>query len=304
MEPVLRGPALVAVVLLAAGGAVRPLHAQAVCSAPHSSPTLTQSGAVGTLPGGAGWGQISLYQQRSDDFFGSEGERRPFLADSEFLTRSAFLTAAVGVIQGVELWAQVPVHRLTIEGAGGSTRSTGVGDIRLAARIGPELLGWRVPLALRFGVKLPGSEFPVDATVLPLTEGQRDAELSLESGHSFQGVPLSVVARAGYRVRAENEDAARDPGDEAFGHLAMGGGLGPLAWELAAEGLWGAAPRAQGLELPSDRRRLLQVVPTLRVSIAGGRLELTSQIPVAARNLPGGTGVSLGYRAAWGVPDP
>ena len=38
---------------------------QAICSAPHSSPTLAQGGSIGTPPVGGGWAQISLYRQHS-----------------------------------------------------------------------------------------------------------------------------------------------------------------------------------------------------------------------------------------------
>lgn len=294
------------IVGLVAAAAFSPVgaSAQAVCSAPHSSPTLNQSGAVGTLPPGAGWGQLSLYQQRSHDFFGPDGDRRDFLADSEFLTRSVFMTAAVGVLEGVELWVQAPVHRLTVESAGGGSNSTGLGDVRVAARIGPELFRRDVPVALRLGVKVPGSDFPVDATVLPLTEGQVDGEVSLESGHSFERVPLYVVGWAGYRLRGANADADRAPGDEVFAHAAFGGSARSMTWELGADWLWGATPEAQGLELPGQKRRLLQLVPTLGVTVGGGRLEVTSRLPVTGRNLPAGPGISVGYRLAWGVDEP
>lgn len=279
------------------------LAGQAVCSAPHSSPSLNQSGAVGTLPAGAGWLQLSAYQQRSRDFFGPAGERRDFLADSEFLTRSVFLTAAVGVVEGVEVWAQAPLHRLTVESASGGSRTVGLGDIRLAARVGPELFPWEIPLALRIGVKIPGSDFPVDATVLPLTEGQVDGEISLESAHRFSSVPVYLVGWAGYRLRGENREAAREPGDEIFAHVGVGGQLGSVSWELASDWMWGAAPRAQGIELPAEERRLVQLVPTLGIPVGSGDLEFTSQIPVAGQNLPTGVGLSLGYRLAWGVQD-
>lgn len=293
------GLATAAMTLLGSG-----LSAQAVCSAPHSSPSLNQSGAVGTLPAGAAWAQLSLYQQRSADFFGPAGERRDFLADSEFLTRSVFVTAAAGVVDGIEVWAQAPLHRLTVESASGGSETVGLGDVRLAARLGPELLPWDLPLALRAGVKIPGSDFPVDATVLPLTEGQVDAEISLESAHRFDRLPLYLVGWAGYRIRGENQDAGREPGDEAFAHFGVGGQLGAVAWEVASDWMWGAAPLAQGVELTSETRRLVQLVPTLGVPIARGDLEVASQIPVAGRNLPAGVGVSIGYRLAWGVQDP
>ena len=96
------------------------LGAQAICSAPHSSPTLAQSGSLSTLPQGGGWIQFSAYGQRADQFFSPSGSRQSFLANSEFTTRSAFFTGAVGILDGVEIWAQVPVHNLRVQGQGGN----------------------------------------------------------------------------------------------------------------------------------------------------------------------------------------
>jgi hypothetical protein len=226
------------------------------------------------------------------------------LGDSEFLTRSVFFSGAVGVFQGLELWAQVPLHRLTVESAGGNSKSTGVGDIRLAARIGPEIVGLDFPLAVRLGAKFPGSDFPVDATVLPLTEGQRDWEISLESAHRPLQRPIYIMGWVGYRWREENVEAARDPGDEAFAHLAFGGTQGKLSWELAGDGLWGRAPLAQGFTLDGNARRLIQISPTVGWGVGPGRLEATAQVPLWGKNLPVGTGISVGYRLTWGLePD-
>ena len=134
------------------------------------------------MPQGGGWVQISGLGQRANEFYGSAGSRRDFIGASRFDTRSAFITGSVGVLSGLEAWAQVPVHHLTVQSLGGDARSTGVGDVRVALRMGPELVGVEFPVAVRLGAKFSGSEFPVDATQLPLTEGQTDWEASLESG--------------------------------------------------------------------------------------------------------------------------
>lgn len=276
-------------------------RAQAVCSAPHSSPTLAQSGAIETLPAGAGWVQISLYGQRANEFFNHLGGRQPFLASSQFDTRSVFLTGAVGLVEGVELWAQVPTHHLNVDASSGESTTTGVGDLRFAARVGPELFGLDVPLAVRAGLKLPGSDFPVDATVLPLTEGQTDFEVSVESGRSLGSLPMYVMGWVGYRWRGTNREALRRPGDERYAHLAVGGLVGDLTWEMATDGLWGTAPLAHGVRLEGERRRLIQLLPTVGYGVGPGRLEFTGQIPVSGRNLPAGFGVSMGYRTTWGL---
>ena len=278
-----------------------PLEAQAICSAPHSSPTLAQSGAIRTLPGGAGWLQISLSGQRATEGFNPLGDRQDFIGDSEFVTASLYLTGAYGVVEGLEVWAQVPFHRLSVEGSGGSSEGSGLGDLRAALRVSPALLGYEVPAAVRAGIKIPGSDFPVDPRVLPLTEGQRDVEVSVESGWAGDELPVYLVGWVGYRWRGENGVAGFEPGDERFAHVAVGGSVGRVSLELGVDALWGGAPNEQGLTLEGARRRLVQLLPTVGAEVAGGRLELTTPIAVSGRNLPAGLGVSLGYRAAWGL---
>ncbi len=276
------------------------LAAQAICSAPHSSPTLSQSGSIGTLAPGAGWVQISGYAQNATESFNPVGDRQRFVAGSEFRTRSAFVTAAAGVTPGLELWAQIPIHRLTVDGPGGASRGNGVGDVRVATRVTADLVGSSLPLALRAGAKIPGSDFPVDARLLPLSEGQTDLELSLESGRAFEALPVYLVGWLGYRWRAENATADRDPGNEWFAHAAVGGAAGRLNWEVGTDILRGEAPRAQGFTLENEGRRLVLLVPTLGYAVGPGRLEATLQSPLSGRNLPAATGLSVGYRALWG----
>lgn len=274
--------------------------AQAICSAPHSSPMLTQSGAIRTLPAGTGWVQLSLFGQESREGFDPRGDRRPFLADATFAVRSVFVTGAIGLREGLEVWAQAPVHRLSVSGGGGTSRTFGLGDLRAAVRVSPALLDYRIPVALRAGIKVPGNDFPVLATELPLSEGQIDYEVSAESGWSPDGVPLYVVGWVGYRWRTRNDAVGYDPGEERFGHIGLGGQAGAFSFEMGVDALWGSAPTESGLVLPSAARRLVQLLPTVGTDLGPGRLEVTTPIPVSGRNLPAGVGVSVGYRALWG----
>ena len=292
---------LVLVLFAASLFAQREASAQAICSAPHSSPTLVRGGSMRTLAPGSGWLQVSLYRQQADESFNHLGDRQPFLANGQFDTRSVFVTAAVGLTRGLELWAQLPVHNLNANSAGEVNTTTGVGDIRVAGRVGSEFFGLGIPLALRAGAKIPGSDFPVDATVLPLTEGQLDFETSLESSGTLGSLPLYVAGWLGYRWRTENKEAARKPGDEGYAHLAIGVFSGAFIFEIGADGLWGRAPVAQGITLDGERRRLLQLIPTLGYELGPGRLEFTGQVPVYGQNLPSGIGMSIGYRFLWGV---
>ena len=275
--------------------------AQAICSAPHTSPMLVQSGAIGTLPGGAGWVQLSLYARDTDHGFNPLGDRQDFIGGSRFETRSLYLTAAYGVRDGLELWGQVPAHWLSVGGAAGTSEGRGIGDVRAALRASPALFGYEAPVAVRLGLKVPVERLPVDARDFPLTEGQTDVELSVESGWTTDDLPIYVAGWVGHRWRGENTDERLRPGNEWFAHATVGGAVGRLSAQLAVDAMWGGAPIDQGLELTSSRRRLVQLVPTVGADLGPGRLELTTPIDVAGRNLPAGVGFSLGYRAVWGL---
>lgn len=292
---VARATAGLAFTLLAAGS----LGAQAICSAPHSSPVLAGGGTLGTLDPGAGWIQLSAFSQQSDELFDAEGTSRPLFAGGRATSRSLYLTAATGVARGIDVWAQASLLRVRYADDSGSRERTGLGDFRLAARLGTALVGSDAPVALRAGLKLPGSRFPVDGTVVPLSEGQTDVELSVETGRAFRDGALYAMGWVGHRWRLGRTSAAREPGDEWFVHAALGGRFSTLRWELAAESLHGAPPVNFGIELDNDRRRLFQLTPSLGWSVGPGEIDVGAQIPLAGRNLPADPGLSVGYRLGW-----
>ncbi len=128
-----------------------------------------------------------------------------------------------------------------MDGPAGSSHSNGFGDIRGAVRVSPELFSiYDLPVAVRAGFKVSGSEFPVDATEIPLSEGQRDIDLSVESGWSSLEHPIYAVGWIGYRWRAENEKVEYEPDNEIFAHAAVGGTLAAFHLELGVDALWGA----------------------------------------------------------------
>lgn len=296
-------PNLTMRILLVASLAASPVAAQAICSAPHSSPTLAGGGTIGTLAPRAGWIMVSALRQSTTEIFNTLGDRQALLADGQFATTSAYLSAGVGVARGLDLWAQVPFHAMRYRDTGGARSRDGIGDVRAAVRVSPQLFGRAWPLAVRAGIKVPGSTFPVDATIIPLTEGQRDAELSVETGRAL-GHGVYALGWVGYRWRSENVDARRDPGDERFAHVASGITWRGLRFELGADYLSGLPPRQLGFEVPASRRRMLQFSPTLGREVGRGTLEFTSVLPSVGRNLPTGAGFSLGYRVGWAAPRP
>lgn len=247
---------------------------------------------------GSGWVQADLYHQDTRRLFGSEGDTQPIFADGHAVTTSLYVTAAAGLVVGLDAWAQLPFHRLVFEDAAARRERAGIGDPRFFLRAGPSLVGVQspVPVALRVGVKLPGGDFPVDAEVIPLGEGQRDWELLLEIGHAFGRRPLYAGGWVGYRWRETNEETARDPGDERFAYAAIGGRLvRDFTWKLAVEGWASQTPEIQGIPVSSARREMLQVLPRLGWTVGPGVLEVGGRLPLLGRNLPAGPSFSAGY---------
>lgn len=262
-------------------------------------------------PPGTGWVQVRAIYHRTDTRFGPDGTIEPlFNEGSRSITTSVVATAALGLVPGLDAWAQLPVHRLQFNDVVRNRTSTGLGDPRFFLRIGPRALGLNpgLPVALRGGLKLPVGDFPIDVEVIPLTEGQRDWELLVELGHSFYPAPVYVMGWAGYRWRETNDAIARKPGDERLLHVAAGGAAGALRWKIAVDGLWGTPPlrrlASTGLEieLEQDTRRLVQLVPTVGGAVGPGTVELGARIPVDGQNLPAGPALTLGYFVNWTDP--
>ena len=296
-------PRLLAVLTVAIFSIPASAAAQAVCSAPHSAPSLSASGSITTLEPGSGWVLGTFHRVQSNELYGSDGTTLGFLGNGEATTTSAFLTGAIGLTWGLELWAQIPMHALNFDDVTGTRERTGLGDPRLSLRIGSELFTHDVwPVSIRAGVKFAGSEFPVDASVLPLAEGQVDYEVAVESGwSSFGDLPIYALGWVGYRWRTEETVTETKPGNELYAHLAVGGILGSLRLELGLDALDATAPERSGILFPASARQLVQLTPTIGWSLGAGSLELGAQIPISGRNLPTGSGVSVGYLLPWGT---
>jgi len=292
--------------LLIAAAALAPgdLRAQAICAAPHSAPSLRPSGSLETTEPLTGWVQFTYLRQESTQFYNSIGEQRSLLADGAININSYFLTGAFGITEGLDIQAQLPVHDLRSSSTAGASEKVAFGDPRFAVRVGSRLFGLpALPVMVRGGLKVPGSEFPVDATIVPVTEGQTDWELGLETGYFISGsVPLQVIAAAGYRWRGVNRTTGRKPGDERFVYLGVGGPQAGWRWGMGFEGMWGLSPEDNGLELPGARRKLLQLGPSVAFQFGRTEVEFSARVPLGGRNLANGNAFTVGFFLPWILP--
>ncbi len=297
--------------LLAAPG---DLKGQGSCSVPSTSAGNPFGGGVRTLAPGSGHVENMLFHLDTRSHYDGTGNARDFFAQGRLIVTSSITNVAAGLLDGVEVRGQLPVHRLSFQEVSGSRDRTGVGDPRVEVRLGPQLLGappdpFGIDLVVRGGVKLPGEDFPVDAQIIPLTEGQRDWELALEFGRSLADGLVNLQGWAGYRWRERNESIERDPGNERFGFLSVGGPLpsvdpfGSVGWSLGAQWLSGSPHRLVGVRVPSTRREILEFFPRLTAPVGPGWAGVGARIPASGRNLPAGTAFSLSYSFGWGGGD-
>jgi hypothetical protein len=262
---------------------------------------------------GTGWVQLQVAHQRTQEGFSKDGTVVPLDEldpDAESITTTARLTGALGLFRGLDAWVDLPLHRQAFNGSGSDLLTTGLGDPRVFLRAGPSLLGipeLPVAVALRGGVKLTTGTFENDAETISLSQGQRDWSLLLEAGTSLHPVPIYVSGWVGHRWREENEEIARDPGNEWVFNTAVGGSLGRFEWKVAVDGLFGrpSIDTRTGFEFAA--RELVQVIPTVGWSVGPGAVQLGARLPVHGQStrsdrLPASPTVTLGYFLSWDDP--
>ncbi len=254
-------------------------------------------------PSGQGWVQLAVYHHDTGDEYDFDGVRKRIRNNGHAVATSTFVTAAFGLLRGLDAWVQFPFHFIDYTDFSGDRSRNGFGDIRTYLRVAPlRFLGSDLPLAVRAGVKLPMGDFPLDAEIVPLGEGQRDWEVMLELGHSFYPRSEYVMGWVGYRWREEDFERRRDFGDEAFFLAAVGGRWGPAGYKVTVEGWDGRPPVLEGIRLASASRQMFHVTPTASYPVGTGALEAGVRVPFAGQNLPAGPALVLGYFFRIGAP--
>ena len=253
---------------------------------------LAPAPALGQWPAGTGqgWVKLTAMAHRTTTRFDAAGDERDFFADGESTSRALFLDALVGVHPYVDLWLQLPWFDLSYDDAAGKRDASGFGDVRAYTRwsVGHHLLGG-IPLSVRLGAKAPVQDFPLDAEVIPVGEGQWDVELWLEGGHSFHPFPAYASAWVGYRWRFENETARRDPGDERLFLVDVGLTAEPVGAKVVVEGLFGDNPVIQGIRVGQGARQVVVVQPEILLRVTPSVLaELGMRQPLHGQSWPAG----------------
>jgi hypothetical protein len=246
------------------------------------------------------WGKLSFFHHQTTEQFRADGSKKPFInSNAESISQAIFLDLNVGLTDRLDLWLQAPYYDLEFNDDSGDRKSTGIGDIRLSARFNLlQLRGGSLPITARFTTKFPVNDFPIDAEIIPVGEGQFDFEAWLEGGISLWPLPAYSVLWVGYRWRLENTETTRKPGDEVVFLAELGGTelLGGLGGKLVLDGIFGRPGKIQGIQLGSvDEREILYLAPTLFYNFTSQTiLEVGVRIPLRGKNYPAGGPFQIG----------
>jgi Putative MetA-pathway of phenol degradation len=258
------------------------------------------SPATAQWPAGRGgyWVKVSGFLHQTKDQYRSNGEKLPFLnSNAEATSKAVFVDALIGITDHLDFWAQVPYFDLNFNDDADNRHSSGVGDIRLSARYNLfKLRGGSIPISVRFTAKIPVVDFPIDAEVIPVGEGQWDYEAWLESGISFWPIPAYGVLWLGHRWRTKNEDTTRNPGNEIAILAELGGTLkGPLGGKIVLDAIYGQNGSLQGINVSGDKREITYLQPALTYQLSPSlSIEAGSRIPLAGKNFPAGPQFTVG----------
>ena len=263
-----------------------------------------------TLPSGSAWGKITWFRQHAREWYinapeftgrmHDAGSRRPYRFNGEYDSRAVFVEGFLGASDRLDLGLQVPWFDQQFDDDThlDPVGDSGFSDLRLLAK-------WRALQApavvtVKAAVKMPTGEFRNEDGLIPVGEGQWDFDFILQAGRSFWPLPLYANADVGYRVRTENEEILRDPGDEWMIDLEAGGkasrGIG-LALKLQM--LRGLTGTDFGFPSRTQVKRITYLAPALSLSLPGNSvLELAVRQSLGGRNFPAGRQFALGLSAS------
>lgn len=194
------------------------------------------------------------------------GERIKFDFEGESKSTAIYLDLTYGLLNNLELNAQIPYFDIMFTNLGNPDRpaNTGIGDIRFGAKY--KFLQNPVVAALKINAKAPTGFFNKDAEAVPIGDGQWDLEFVGQLGKSLWPLPGYLNVDAGYRIRfaPDPKTTTREPGNEFFFRAEAGFDiLKPLLVKVAVNGLYGERFIIDGFEFSDSQREILLIEPGL-----------------------------------------
>ena len=157
--------------------------AQGCCSfAPQAGPGSVSGQGVGSLFPGQGWIQASVFSLSTSEQFDETGVEEAYFNGGHLDLQSYLLTGAVGIVTGLEVWAQGTLHSMQFRDASASLHRTGLDDVRVWLRAG-RMTSWRRCLQrLRSTARRSGNTNQIQKTLCCNSSGGVGTTCALHAG--------------------------------------------------------------------------------------------------------------------------
>ncbi|MEE2658701.1 MAG: transporter [Candidatus Latescibacterota bacterium] len=265
-----------------------------------------------TVPQGQLWVKVSYLQQNTDEWyidaldpelqdegtFGqfSAGTRRPYYFNGEYDLKAVFIEGVYGVTDWLNFGVKLPFSDQIFhdDNRTDPPSDAGFSDLRIFSKI--RVLQKPAIITLKAEAKIPTGDFKNEDGLIPVGEGQWDFDFLLQVGRSLWPLPAYANVDAGYRVRLENEEIFRDPGDEWLLNAEVGYlPTHNLLLALKFEYLKGRVGSLGGFQTDNLKQCIAYLVPTVAHSIhRSTALEAAIRISTEGRNFPAGCQFTLG----------
>ena len=271
-------------------------------------PATTFAGAW-TLPQGKFWGKATFLHQNADEWYLATpqftdgvlhdvGARKSYRFNGEYDLKAFIIEGFYGVTDRFDLGVKMPYFDQVFRD---DTRKVapedaGFSDLWVYAK-------WRALLqpallTVAVGAKIPTGKFKNEDGFIPVGEGQWDFDFGAQLGRSFWPLPLYGNIDVGYRVRKENKQIRRDPGDEWFLNAEVGYTITRRLMVMAKYERLRGDPAVEFGFLPNQSKikQITYFCPTLSYGVLDhAALELALRVTVNGQNFPAGRQLALGF---------
>lgn len=217
----------------------------------------------------------------SDQAFNRDGEAIDYPRHEE--RREVLLSWDIryAVHPNIELRVIPTFASIQVEDNLGTWDAQKLGDTWLAAKYGQpdSSFAWGARLA----VKIPTGDDTADAGEVATGSGQVDLDVAALGEKSFGALSFSLSA--GYRLRAENSDTTRKPGNEIRYHLTTRYSLHTnVSLFLMNHGFWGSNRQVDGLEVEDSGQSVHSLLPGLQFRIDTLSLSAATRLDLSGKN--------------------
>ncbi len=227
----------------------------------------------------------------------TRGDRLEYPFEGEFTSEAVFIDFFYGLTDRLDMGLQVAYFDQVYADATRDEPPSDAGFSDIRAFVKCRLFQRPAIFTLKFGAKVPTGEFRNEDGLIPVGEGQWDFDFVGQLGRSFWPLPLYTNVDVGYRLRTENTEILRDPGDEWFLNVEAGYNVTPRLLLLAKYEMLRGNPSTDFgfFRNRSQIKRITYLSPTVSYALEDQLMvEAAVRFTLSGRNFPAGHQLGVG----------